>query len=138
MATREHTSRAIIRHGFHKLVHSQVITMKTLKEVTHIRRVCVYDMDRGLNLTTTFNFSEVRCLPRLTLLRYTSVIQADATSSIPALFDCYGCLGEIRRRHYHINRATGTRRTGNLSSSSSMEASSNMTSDTFGVSSEGQ
>ena len=55
-----------------------------------------------------------------------------------ALFDCYGCLRKIRRRHYHINRATGTRRTGNLSSSSSMEAISNSTSDTFGVTSEGQ
>ena len=42
------------------------------------------------------------------------------------------------RRHYHINRATGTRRTGNLSSSSSMEARSNRTSDTFGVTSEEQ
>ena len=40
----------------------------------------------------------------------------------PALFDCHGCLRKIRRRHYHINRATGTRRTRNLSSSSSMEA----------------
>ena len=30
--------------SFHKLVHSQVITMKTLKEDAHIRGVCVYDM----------------------------------------------------------------------------------------------
>ena len=56
----------------------------------------------------------------------------------PALSGCYGCLRKIRRRHYHINRAPGTRRTGNLSSSSSMEARSNRTSDTFGVTSEGQ
>ena len=56
----------------------------------------------------------------------------------PALFDCYGCLRKIRRRHYHIDRATGTRRKGNLSSSSSMEARSNRTSDTFGITSEGQ
>ncbi len=69
--------------SFHKLVHSDVITMKTLKEDTQIRRVCVYDMDRGLNLTAdyTFNFSEGMCLPRLALPRHTSVIQADATSS---------------------------------------------------------
>ena len=30
---------------------------------------------------TTFNFSEGMCLPRLAVPRYTSVIQADATSS---------------------------------------------------------
>ena len=53
----------------------------------------------------------------------------------PALFDCYGCLRKIRRRHYHINRTTGTRRTGNQSSSPSMEPRSNRTSDTFGVTS---
>ena len=47
----------------------------------------------------------------------------------PELFDCYGCLRKIHRHHYNINRATGTRRTGNLSSSSSMEARSNRTSD---------
>ena len=40
--------------SFHKLVHSDVITMKTLKEDTQIRRVCVYDMDRGLNITADY------------------------------------------------------------------------------------
>ena len=83
---------------------------------------------------TTFNFSEGRCLPRLALHRYTFKL----TPLPPDLFDCYGCLRKIRRRHYHINRATGTRRTGNLSSPSSMEARRNRTSDTFGVTSEGQ
>ena len=52
MATREHISTAGMvevqsASSFHKRVHSQVITMKTLKEDTQIRRVCVYDMDRG-------------------------------------------------------------------------------------------
>ena len=114
--------------------------MKTLKEDTQIRRVCVDDMDLGVHplRQTPFNFSEGRCLPRLALPRYTSVIQADVTPPPPALFDCYGCLRKIRRRHYHINRATGTRRTGNLSSLSSLEARSNRTSDTFGVTSDGQ
>ena len=60
-----------------------MITMKTLKEDTQIWRVCVDDMDLGVQplRQTTFNFSEGRCLPRLTLPRYTSVIQADATST---------------------------------------------------------
>ncbi len=108
--------------------------MKTLKEDTQIRRVCVDDMDLGVQplRQTTFNFSEGRCLPRLAVLLF------KLTPLPPDLFDCYGCLRKIRRRHYHINRVTGTRRTGNLSSSSSMEARSNRTSDTFGVTSEGQ
>ena len=38
----------------HKIVHSQVIAIKTLKEDTQIRRVCVYDMDMGLNLTADY------------------------------------------------------------------------------------
>ena len=38
----------------HKIVHSQVITIKTLNEDTQIRMVCVYDMDRGLNLTADY------------------------------------------------------------------------------------
>ena len=59
----------------------------------------------------------------LALHRYTFVTPADATSS--SSLRLYGCLRKIRRHHYHINRATGTRRTGNLSSSSSMEARSN-------------
>ena len=56
--------------------------MKKLKEDTKIRRVCVDDMDLGVQplRQTTLNFSEGRRLPRLTLPRYTSVIQADATS----------------------------------------------------------
>ena len=56
--------------------------MKTLKEDTQIRRVCADDMDLGVQplRQTTFTFSEGRCLPRLALPPYTSVIQADATS----------------------------------------------------------
>ncbi len=88
MATREHISRAIIRHGCSAAcqqfpqTRSQVITMKTLKEDTQIRRVCVDDLDLGVQSLrqTTFKFSEGRCLPLLALPRYTSVIQADATS----------------------------------------------------------
>ena len=40
--------------SFHKLVYSQVITMNTLQEDTQIRRVCVYDMDRGIHLTADY------------------------------------------------------------------------------------
>ena len=39
--------------SFHRPVHSQLITMKTLKEGTHIRSVCVDDIRQ-----TTFKFSE--------------------------------------------------------------------------------
>ena len=74
--------------NFHKLVHSQVITMKTLKEDAHIRSVCVYDMDWGLNLTADyFYFLRIKggvsldwpCLDTLLLFKLTPLP--------PALFD---------------------------------------------------
>ena len=119
----------------HKIVHSQVITIKTLNEDTQIRRVCVYDMDIGsqpygrllLIPEKECGSLDWPCLDTLLLFKLTP-LPSD-------LFDCYGCLRKIHRHHYHINRTTGTRRTGNLSSSSSMEARSNRSSDRFGITS---
>ena len=130
--------------SFHKLVHSQVITMKTLKEDAQIRRVCVYDTYKPYGrLLLIFQKGSASldwpCLDTLLLFKLTPLP--------PSLFDCYGCLRKIRRRHYHINRATGTGRTGNLSSASSMEARSkknsvgqdwHRTSDISGIMPEGQ
>ena len=82
--------------------------MKTLKEDTQI--LLLFSQKGGVSL-------DWPCLDTLLLFKLKSLT--------PALFDCYGYLGKICRRHYHIHRATGTRRTGNLSSSSSMEARSN-------------
>ena len=87
--------------SFHKLVHSQVITMKTLKEDTQIWRVCLYDMDtsysRLLLISQKGGVSlNWPCLDTLVLVKLAPLP--------PALYDCYGCLMKIRRRYiyYHI------------------------------------
>ena len=95
----------------------------TMKEDTQIWRVCVNDMDKRYDRLLLISQKggvslDWPCLDILMLFKLTPLP--------PDLFDCHGCLRKIRRRHYHINRATRTRRTGNLSSSSSMEARSNI------------
>ena len=96
--------------------------MKILKEVTQRRRVFIYDMDKSqgrLLLISQKGRGSPSIGPASIHFCYSGL-----TPPHPALFDCYGCLMKICRRHYHINRATKTRRTGNLSSSSSVEARS--------------
>ena len=79
--------RAVCEQFPHTLVHSQVITMKILKEDTQRRRV--YDMDKpygGLLLISQKGILSLDwpCLDTLLLFKLMPLL--------PALFDCHGCL----------------------------------------------
>ena len=130
VATLEHISREIIMHCWsavcQQFPQTRPFTSDQNEDIegrcTHMEgprlwhldtpygRLFLYSQKGGVSL-------DWPCLDTLMLYKLTPFN--------PYLFDCYGCLRKIRRRHYHINRATGTRRTGNLSSSSSMEARRN-------------
>ena len=70
--------------GFHKPIHSKVITMETLKKSTHIRNECVYDMEKL--------YARLLVISQKRAVSLEKLLSFELAPLPPALFDDYGCL----------------------------------------------